>query len=113
MKFKTTDNELSSIHNLLSVGYCELQYALYWFSPNAYTYSKLNGWKADYYNLGEGVHLVTGYSTPKKSHKIGYEFYRQLDEAAQLMLNSSNTKKEDVRQFVISQLKEYIKNNLK
>ena len=113
MKFKTTDKELSTIHNLLSVGYCELQYALYWFSPIAYTHSKIDGWKADYYNLGEGVHLVTGYSTPQKAHKINYEFYRKLEADAQLMLNFSYAKKEDIRLFVIAQLKDYIKNNLK
>lgn len=43
------------------VGYCELQTLLSFKSPAAHSSSRVNGWSCDYYYLGNGVTISTGY----------------------------------------------------
>lgn len=79
MKYQTTNKELKYAHNLVAAGYCELQNALNYISPTAYTYSKLYGWRADVYHCN-GFTIVTGYSTPSHAKDIPYDLCRQIEK---------------------------------
>ena len=76
MKYKTTDKQLKQAFNLVSAGYCDLQRALNYKSPNAYTSSKLYGWRADVYEFDDFT-MVTGYATPGHAKSIPYELCKK------------------------------------
>lgn len=66
-KIKTTDAEIKGtpLKWRLKTNYCSMQSLLGFHSPIAYTYSKMWGWKADYYILsykGQEYLLGTGYA---------------------------------------------------
>lgn len=66
MKLKTTKNQVkNSFVNIVSIGYCDIQYLTYYKSPFAYSCG-VYGWSCDYYNI-DGVCLSTGYSPIGKS----------------------------------------------
>jgi hypothetical protein len=78
MKYQTTNKELKQAHNLVSCGYCDLQYALRFLSPNAYVASRAYGWRCDIYEF-EGFTIATGYTTPSHALKLPYDLVNTLD----------------------------------
>ena len=61
MKVKVTKKEIKENYkNVISVGYCELQFLLKGKNPNFYT-SGIYGWGADIYQISNTACIVTGY----------------------------------------------------
>ena len=61
MKVKVTKKEIKENYkNVISVGYCELQYLLRGKNPNFYT-SGVYDWGADIYQINYNTCIVTGY----------------------------------------------------
>lgn len=79
MKYLTTNKQLSSAYNLISAGYCDLQRALNFASPTAYTTSKMYGWRADVYHFDDFT-IVTGYGVPSFAKSIPYELCKQIEK---------------------------------
>ena len=77
MKFLATTNDLRRARNIVSCGYCELQYPLQAYRPVAYT-KGVYGWKADVY-LFDDFTLVTGYNTPKFALELPRELIDELN----------------------------------
>ena len=88
MKLKTTKNQIkNSFVNVLSLGYCELQYLTYYKNPFAYS-SGINGWACDYYNI-DNVCLSTGYSPIGAN--VDYKLVRKYELKAQKIVLDYNT----------------------
>lgn len=51
---------MNAYENVITVGYCDLQYALKWREPNFYTVG-VYGWNADVYVIDYDTVVVTGY----------------------------------------------------
>ena len=79
MKYKNTNAELKRAHNLVSVGYCELQRTLQGANPIAYTASKMYGWRADVYHF-DGFTLATGYGTPSHAKRLPYDLADSIEK---------------------------------
>lgn len=87
MKLKTTKNQVkNSFVNILSIGYCDIQYLTYFKTPFAYSCG-VYGWSCDYYNI-DGVCLSTGYSPIGKN--IDYKLLRKYEDKAQKIVNDYN-----------------------
>lgn len=88
MKIKTTKQFVKShSHRVYAVGYCALQYLLQY--KNAFAYSAgVYGWSCDYYDLGAGVVLSTGYSPI--GERLDYAFVRNYEQKAEKIANNYN-----------------------
>jgi hypothetical protein len=87
MKLKTTKNQIkNSFVNVLSLGYCELQYLTYYKNPFAYS-SGINGWACDYYNI-DNVCLSTGYNPIGTN--VDYKLVRKYELKAQKIVLDYN-----------------------
>lgn len=83
MKYETTKKAiLSNYPNVIKVGYCYLQTLLKFRSPNAYTASKIYGWRADIYEITPNTVIVTGYA-PFGNIVPDYETVKKYEEKAQ------------------------------
>jgi hypothetical protein len=80
MKLKTTKNQVkNNFNNILSLGYCDIQYLTHYKRPFAYS-SGVNGWACDYYNI-DGVCLSTGYDPIGKN--VDYKLVLKYEAKAQ------------------------------
>lgn len=105
MKFKTTQKAVKEgYRNIIRIGYCDLQYLLYYKNPVAYT-SGGYGWNADIYDVGCGVAICTGYR-PFGNVKIDYELVREYDEKAEKII--CNLKIENAKEELDKLLKEFL-----
>lgn len=67
MKARVTEKEIRSRASVIvKIGYCQLQELLYLFEADCYTCNQY-GWKADFYYIGSGVWISTGYQPIGKS----------------------------------------------
>ena len=86
MKVKVTK---SAVHKgfctVISIGYCQAQYLLYFKKPFAYS-TRAEGWACDYYDV-DGVCISTGYSPTGKS--VGYSTLLEFEKQACVIVNSS------------------------
>lgn len=60
MKTKTTRKFLKANYTLVKIGYCDLQNTFNDIDPDYYT-TRAEGWASDFYYLGNGVMISTGY----------------------------------------------------
>lgn len=83
MKTKTTQKNIKHLfgRNIISVGYCAVQFLMRGREPMWYTTSRVYGWRADVYNLGDGLALSTGYA-PFGSIGLDYDFVQKYEAAA-------------------------------
>ena len=98
MKFKTTAKAIrNNCYNVVSAGYCDLQYLLSYENPVAYT-SGVYGWNFDVYEVN-GLTICTGYRgmVGKRAKGIN-EFENRAKQAMNLY------KDEDARKRVITLL---------
>lgn len=94
MKFKTTQKAVKEgYRNIIKVGYCDLQYLLYYKNPVAYTCG-VYGWNADIYEIGRGSAICTGYK-PFGDIRPDYELVREYDEKAEKIVLSWNKYEHD------------------
>ena len=105
MKFKTTQKAIKEGYsNIIKVGYCSLQYLLYYKKPIAYTCG-VYGWNADIYDVGCGVAICTGYR-PFGNVEVDYELSKEYNEKAEKII--CNSKIENVKEELDELLKEFL-----
>ena len=102
MKTKTTKKQIKSNFNtILSIGYCESQYLLYYKSPFAYS-SDSGGWACDYY-ITDNVCISTGYRPI--GDKVPYKLLSKLEYKACDIVNNyeldTETKKEQINELLV------------
>lgn len=86
MKVKVTKSAVrKGFCTVISVGYCQAQYLLYFKKPFAYS-ARAEGWACDYYDLGRAC-ISTGYSPTGKS--VDYSMLNELEKQACAIVNSS------------------------
>ena len=87
MKLKATQKAVKEgYRNIIKIGYCNLQYLLYYKSPIAYT-NGIYGWNADIYEIGGGVAISTGYR-PFGDINANYELVREYEKKAEKIVLS-------------------------
>ena len=80
MKCKVTKSAIkSSFPTVLSVGYCQLQTMLKDREPFAYS-TGAEGWACDYYDIGSGICVSTGYRPIGKA--VSYDICKKYDNEA-------------------------------
>lgn len=87
--------EVKATHtNVISVGYCNLQYMLRSVQPYAYT-TRSEGWGADVYSFGN-VAIATGYA-PFGDIRPSYDLKQQYEMKAQKIFEDKRIKRWDTR----------------
>jgi hypothetical protein len=85
MKLKTTKKQVkNNFNNILSFGFCNIQYLTKFKNPFAYS-SGGYGWACDYYEV-DNVCLSTGYSPIGEN--VDYKLMRKYEEKAQKICNN-------------------------
>jgi len=92
MNLKVNKSELKNFKNLVSCGYCELQYLLRHFTRVCYV-SNRDGWQCDVFSF-ENFAIVTGYNTPKFAMQLSYDLTVEVDREAKKILLSEMTQAE-------------------
>ena len=106
MKLKTTKTKIkNNFLNIISIGYCEIQYLTYFKNPFAYS-SGVYGWACDYYEI-ENVCLSTGYNPIGKS--VDYKTLRKYELKAQKIVLDYNLDHKTKEKKVNKLLTEFIK----
>lgn len=101
MKTKITKKAImSAYHNVIKVGYCDMQDALKWREPNFYT-AGLYGWNSDVYVIDYDTVIVTGYR-PFGNVELSREVIDMLNKCAKSITRYLN---HDLAKI-------YLKNNL-
>ena len=101
MKTKITKKAImSAYHNVIKVGYCDMQDALKWREPNFYT-AGVYGWNSDVYVIDHDTVIVTGYR-PFGNVELPREVIDMLNKCA----------KSITRYLNYDLAKIYLKNNL-
>lgn len=91
MKAKVTKLAVkNSFTTILSLGYCQLQYLLYYKKPYAYSCGSY-GWSCDYYDI-ENICISTGYS-PIGSD-VDYKLVKLYEARAEKIVENYNIKYE-------------------
>ena len=106
MKLKATQKRVKEVYrHIICIGYCNLQYLLYYRNAFAYT-AGVYGWNADIYDIGGGVAICTGYR-PFGNVSADYELVNEYDNKAREIIH--NTKIDDnPREKVDELLNEFI-----
>ena len=79
MKLQTTKKAIkNNFYTVISIGYCDAQYLLYFKDPFAYS-AGINGWACDYYQI-KNTCISTGYSPI--GEKVPYELLNELENKA-------------------------------
>ena len=85
MKLKASKSEIKNGFNtVLSIGYCDCQYLMYYKNPFAYSCG-VYGWSCDYYQIGTKC-ISTGYSPI--GTKVNYKKLRDLEQKAQKIVHN-------------------------
>lgn len=85
MKFRTTQRAIKEGYtNIISVGYCNLQFLLNHECPVAYT-TRREGWGADIYEITPNTCIVTGYA-PFGNIEPNYDIQRKYDDMARAIV---------------------------
>ena len=113
MKFKTTQKEAKEgYRNIIKIGYCDLQYLLYYKNPIAYT-SGVYGWNCDIYEITSGVAISTGYS-PFGNVKTDYKLAREYDNKALELINEYRNKDfDELKKELDKLILEFVKKTIK
>ena len=80
-KAKVTNKWLKENFNIITIGYCDLQYLLDYFSPAYYTCG-IYGWNCDVYIVKNNTVICTGYRPPA-GKRIKYDILREYDRQAE------------------------------
>jgi hypothetical protein len=105
MKAQVTKKQIrENFYSILSIGYCDAQYLLYFKNPFAYS-SGINGWSCDYYQI-DNICISTGYApigTP-----VNYSLLRELEGKAQKIVHDYNLSSLDKEKQLNELIKELI-----
>lgn len=81
-KIKATAKAIkNSYYNIITVGYCDLQYLLSYFQPAYYT-AGVYGWNCDVYIIDTNTVIATGYR-PMAGNMHDYEITRKYNRLAE------------------------------
>ena len=72
---------MSAYHNVIKVGYCDMQDALKWREPDFYTVG-VYGWNADVYVIDYDTVIITGYR-PFGNVELSREVINTLNKCAE------------------------------
>ena len=102
MKTKETKKAIKKdFNNILSIGYCDAQYLLYYKKPFAYS-ERVEGWACDYYRV-DNICISTGYSPI--GDKVPYKVLFKLEKNACDIVNNysldTDQKKEQINELLI------------
>lgn len=85
MKYQTTKKQIMNNYDrVIKVPYCALQTLLKDRTPIAYTCSKTYGWRADVYEITDGMVIVTGYApfgNIEPSHDLLMKYELEAEKA--------------------------------
>lgn len=108
MKFKTTKKAMrDNYNNILSVGYCSMQYLLKYQEPIAYS-AGTNGWACDYYII-DNVLISEGYSPlNNKNTTYDYDTLNKYESMAREVVYNYELSWEEQKELVNELLYKYI-----
>src|SRR5574344_670966 len=105
MKVQVTKKQVrENFYNILSIGYCDAPYLLYFQTPFAYS-AGIYGWSCDYYKIGN-VCISTGYApigTPANDSLL-----KELERKAGLIVHDYNLSSSDKEKQLNELLNELI-----
>lgn len=101
---KLTRKEVLNNYKCYQVGYCELQYLLYYKNAVGYT-SGVYGWNADIY-IFDNIAIVTGYR-PFGQH-ISSELIKKYEQKAQKIVDNYELSYEQKKKKVNKLLEKFI-----
>jgi hypothetical protein len=105
MKAQVTKKQIKENFNtILSIGYCDAQYLLYYKTPFAYS-AGINGWSCDYYQI-DNICISTGYSPIGTS--VNYSLLKELEGKAQKIVYDYNLSSSDKEKQLNELIKELI-----
>lgn len=103
MKLKTTQKRVKEVYrHVICIGYCNLQYLLYYRNAFAYT-SGVYGWNADIYDIGRGIAICTGYRT-FGDMQADYDLQKEYNDKAQQIVLSRDKYKHDEKLKMLDEL---------
>lgn len=103
MKRKVTKKYVQYIvgKGIIPIGYCKAQFLLLGREPMWYTTSRVYGWRADVYYLGEDLAIATGYA-PFGDIRLSYDFIQKYEtEAAEAIAKRDEAEHERVFQAFV------------
>ena len=96
-KVKTTAKSIRNAYpNIITIGYCDLQYLLGYFSPAYYTCG-VYGWNCDVYIIDSETVIATGYR-PVNGNYINYELVKKYNDKAKAEIYGDNIWKIDYQE---------------
>ena len=102
MKLKASKKSIKENFNIIySVGYCNLQYLLNYFTPFAYSVG-VYGWSCDYYQFNN-ICISTGYSPIGK--ELNYETIRKYNKLAKNLEGDF----EDRKKLAVALINEFLR----
>lgn len=105
MKFKTTQKNIKENYAaIISIGYCDAWYLLYFENPIAFT-SGVYGWNADIYDVNN-VAIVTGYRPFGNIH-VDYDIIREYNNRAKAIISDNSIEYENKKDLVNDLLLEF------
>ena len=105
MKFKTTQKTIKENYAaIISIGYCDAWYLLYFENPIAFT-SGVYGWNADIYDINN-VAIVTGYRPFGNIH-VDYDVIREYNNRAKTIISDNGIEYEKKKELVNDLLLEF------
>lgn len=106
-KIKTTKKSImENYNNIISVGYCDLAFLLYYKEPIFYT-TGIYGWNADIYVLDNAV-IVTGYRPFGDIHASYYGICHKYNEKARAIKEDYNMEYETKKKKLNKLLEKFI-----
>jgi hypothetical protein len=109
MKLATTKKQIkNNFNNIISIGYCDIQYLTYYKRPFAYSYG-VNGWACDYYEVNN-VCISTGYNPIGEN--VSYDMIVQYEAAARKVVTDYNIPYDEKVTKVNYLLSEFINKNI-
>ena len=105
MKLQTTKKAIkNNFYTVISIGYCDAQYLLYFKDPFAYS-AGINGWACDYYQI-KNTCISTGYSPI--GERAPYELLNELEHKAGEIIRDSSIEHKNKAALVESLLTQLI-----
>ena len=103
LKVQVTKKQIvDNYKNVISVGYCDLQYLLRFKDARFYT-AGVYGWNADIYEINYNTAIVTGYR-PFGNIKVDYGILKGFESRASHILNLSGLLTYDEQKKAINDL---------
>ena len=106
-KVEVTRKWLASNYTCCGVGYCSLQYLLWFQSKNFYT-TGVYGWNFDAYTFGDCYCITTGYRNMIHHVEVEAENVNEYDHKAMEILKDTSLSYEEQKKKVNALLKQFL-----